>query len=227
MTSSIRNSHGRTLSQLAGFAGSFALLVLTPGVALGQHSHADHDGHHRHHAAAAVAGSGYTRAEARFEIPDVTLLDADGNKISLRSELDSAKPVLVNFIFTSCTAICPVMSATFSQVQRALGPETSKVRMVSISIDPEYDTPARLKEYATRHEAGPDWRMLTGKKETILAVARAFDAWRGDKMNHSPSTYLRAGGSKSWVRLDGFASAAEIVREYQGLVGGPLASNGR
>jgi protein SCO1/2 len=126
--------------------------------------------------------------------------------------------VVVNFIFTSCTAICPVMSVTFAQVQRALGKDVERPRMVSISIDPEYDTPARLREYAARHDAGPDWHMLTGSKESVLTVARAFDAWRGDKMNHTPSTYLRAGANKPWVRLDGFASPAEIVREYRGLV---------
>lgn len=221
MRADTRGSYRRNSRLIKTLLVSLAALALAPGVALGQHAH----DHHQHHAGA--GGSGFTRAEANYDIPDATLVDVNGNKVSLRSELDSGKPVVVNFIFTSCTAICPVMSVTFSQVQRALGAEMSKLRMVSISIDPEYDTPARLKEYAARHDAGPDWHMLTGKKETILAVARAFDAWRGDKMNHTPSTYLRAGANKPWVRLDGFASPAEIVREYRSLVGARLASNAK
>jgi protein SCO1/2 len=203
--------------------GPLAALTLAPAVALGQNAH----DHHQHHGGAAMPGSGYSRAAAQYEIPDVTLINGDGKQVSLRAELDSGSPAVVNFIFTSCTAICPVMSATFSQVERVLGADTNKPRIVSISIDPEYDTPARLKEYAMRHDAGPDWQLLTGRKETILSVARAFDAWRGDKMNHTPSTYLRAGPNKPWVRLDGFASPAEIVREYRTMLGTPLTANTR
>jgi protein SCO1/2 len=199
-------------------AVAMSALLLLPGPAAAQH----HD-HHHHHGASAP-GSGYTRAEVSYDIPDLTMVDMNGRKVSLRSELDTGGPVVVNFIFTSCTAICPVMSVTFAQVQRALGRDAERPRMVSISIDPEYDTPARLKEYAARHDAGPDWHMLTGSKEAILTVARAFGAWRGDKMNHTPSTYMRAGPDKSWLRLDGFASPAEIVREYRGLTGTRLTS---
>jgi protein SCO1/2 len=173
------------------------------------------------------ASPAYARAEARYEVPDVTLVDMNGTKVSLRSELDAGRPVVVNFIFTSCTAICPVMSATFGQVQQALGKDGQKPRIVSISIDPEYDTPARLREYAARLNAGPEWHLLTGSKEAILAVARAFDAWKGDKMNHAPTTYLRSPQGKSWIRLDGFASPAEIVREYRSLVGTRLSALAR
>jgi protein SCO1/2 len=195
-------------------------LLVVPGLAVAQHDH-------HHHHGAGVPGSGYTRVEANYAVPNVTLVDMDGKKVALRSELESGGPVVVNFIFTSCTAICPVMSVTFSQVQRVLSKDAERPRMVSISIDPEYDTPARLKEYAARHDASRDWHMLTGDKESILAVARAFGAWRGDKMNHTPSTYLRAGPSKPWLRLDGFASPAEIVREYRSLVGTRLSSLAR
>jgi protein SCO1 len=201
-------------------AFAVSALSLAPGQVAAQHDH-------HHHHGASTPSAGYTRAEASYTIPDVTLVDMNGNKTSLRSEIDSGRPVVVNFIFTSCTAVCPVMSVTFSQVQRTLGNEAERPLMVSISIDPEYDTPARLKEYAARHDAGPDWHMLTGSKESILTVARAFDAWRGDKMNHTPSTYLRAGANKQWLRLDGFASPAEIVREYRSLAGSRLSTLAR
>lgn len=159
---------------------------------------------------------GYVRTQANYTIPDVNLVDADGAGVSLRSAL-ADKPVILNFIFTSCGAICPVMSRTFSQVQSALGPERDKVRMVSISIDPEQDTPAVLKAYADKYGAGPQWEMLTGSLNDSIAVQRAFDVYRGDKMNHLPTTFLRARPGQPWVRLDGFASAADILREYRQL----------
>ncbi len=192
--------------------GALTLIALAP-VRTSAH---DHDAH-AHHMAAGTPG--YTRAEADYQVPDVQLLDANGAKVSLRSELDSGKPLILNFIFTSCTAICPVMSVTLSAVQSALGAEHRRLRIVSISIDPEYDTPARLKDYAARHRAGPDWHLLTGDKQVILEVARAFDAWRGDKMNHTPSTYLRAGANQPWVRVNGFTTPSELVREVHRVVG--------
>jgi protein SCO1/2 len=90
--------------------------------------------------------------------------------------------------------------------------------MVSISIDPEYDTPARLQNYAKRYKAGPEWQFLTGDLDTIMAVQQAFDAYRGDKMSHEPLTFLRASPRGPWVRIEGFASASELVREYRELM---------
>jgi protein SCO1/2 len=124
---------------------------------------------------------------------------------------------MMNFIFTSCTSICPVMSGFFSQVQSRFNKQGQHVRMVSISIDPEYDTPARLKDYARSFSAGADWLMLTGRLQDSIAIQRAFDAYRGDKMNHEPITYLRGGPEQSWLRLDGLASADELVAEYRHL----------
>jgi protein SCO1 len=175
---------------------------------------ADHHEHHHH--AMPGAQSAYVRTLASYTVPDVRLLDADGAGVALRRRLDD-KPVILNFIYTSCTAICPVMSATFSQVQAALGAERDAVRMVSISIDPEHDTPAALKSYAKKFAAGPQWQMLTGSLDSSIAVQRAFDVYRGDKMAHTPATFLRAGAGQPWVRLDGFASASTILREYRQL----------
>src|SRR5512145_522622 len=176
--------------------------------------------HHHHHHHAMADSSGYQRMSESYEIPDVGLVDAGGVNISLREVLSGDEPVMLNFIFTSCTAICPVMSATFRQVQEQLGEERSKVRMVSISIDPENDTPDRLKEYSARFGAGPQWRMLTGSVADSIAVQRAFGTFRGDKMNHAPATFLHMGDpGQPWVRLDGLASAADIVHEYHKLDG--------
>lgn len=200
----------RVLRVLAAL--SLGLVSFAPGAMAEDHSH-----HHHHHAMPA-AQDGYVRSQAAYTVPDVKLVDADGAGVPLRSALAGQdKPVILNFIFTTCGAICPVMSATFSQVQDALGPERDAVRMVSISIDPEEDTPSALKAYAGKYGAGPQWQMLTGSLNDSIAVQRAFDVYRGDKMSHQPATFLRAGRGQPWVRLDGFASAADILREYRQL----------
>jgi protein SCO1/2 len=194
----------------------FAILLLSGAMTSGARlAYAETEHHHHHHHAMADS---YQRSSATYTIPDIRLVDTDGAKVALRDGLGGDEPVMLNFIFTSCTSICPVMSATFQQVQEKLGDERRKVRMVSISIDPENDTPARLKDYAAKFQAGEQWRMLTGSIEDSIAVQRAFDAYRGGKMNHAPVTFLRAAGhDQPWVRLDGLASASDIIEEYRKL----------
>lgn len=177
-------------------------------------------GHAHCHPAAAAApdaapGSArYRRSEQRYAVPDVTLVDEAGRSVRLRELLAGEEPVMVNFIFTTCQVICPVMSRIFAGVQRELGAEAARVRLVSISIDPEQDTPERLRAYAARFGAGPGWTFLTGRTQDVVAVERAFDAYLGDKMNHRPVTLLRQRQDRPWVRLDGFASPADLAREY-------------
>jgi protein SCO1 len=124
--------------------------------------------------------------------------------------------VLLNFIFTSCTTICPVMSAGLSQYLSNLGAEQDQVRVVSISIDPENDTVEALRAYATRYHAPQSWRFLTGTPQAIEAVQRAFGTYRGGRFNHAPGTYVRAGVDAQWIALDGFASAEMLSHASMG-----------
>ena len=160
------------------------------------------------------------RSTAEYKVPAVTLLREDGKEISLPEELDDGRLVVLNFVFTDCATICPVMSQVFSSLQDKLGTNRNRVHLVSISIDPEQDRPARLAEYAKKLHAGPFWRHYTGTTQASVAVQRAFDAYRGDKMNHTPVTFLRAAPKGRWVRIDGFASADELANEVHDLLAG-------
>ena len=100
-----------------------------------------------------------------MSIPDVELLDQDGRKIHFYSDLVKGKTVAINFIFTTCTTICPPMGATFASVQKELGDRD--VQFISISVDPVTDTPERLKAWRAKFKAGPRWTLVTGEKEKI------------------------------------------------------------
>ena len=192
-----------------------AVAEQTAGDAKESTDEADPHAHHRH----MMESKTYSRSEHDYQLPDVELVNMAAEKTSLLDEVNVGKPVMVNFIFTTCTTICPVMSATFAQVQSELGDESDALRMVSFSIDPEQDTPERLREYAGRFNAGPQWQFLTGSLENSVAVQKAFDVYRGNKMNHEPTTLMKAAGSDTWVRIDGLARAADIVAEYHRLLG--------
>jgi protein SCO1/2 len=111
------------------------------------------------------------------------------------------------------------MTQILTQVQDKLGDERAKVHMVSVSIDPEYDTPARLLEYTRQNHTGPQWDFYTGSNDASIQVQKAFDAYRGGKMNHEAVVLLRGARGTQWLRLDGFASADQIISAYRSLAG--------
>ncbi|MFP4831981.1 SCO family protein [Paraburkholderia sp. BR10879] len=172
------------------------------------------DPHMHHHMMAGMT----TRTTAQYTLPSVDLVRDDGKTVSLVDELNDGRPVIVTFIYTTCTTICPMTSQTLEQFQNDLGDDRNKVHIVSISIDPEQDTPARLKAYAARFEAGPEWQHYTGTVEASIAAQRAFNVYRGDKMNHTPVAFLRAAPGKPWLRIDGFATPSELLAAYHDVV---------
>jgi protein SCO1/2 len=169
---------------------------------------------HSHHAAPAQL----RRSVVEYSLPSVNLLRQDGTRQSLRQALDDGRPVVMNFIYTTCTAICPVSSQVFMQLREMLGAERDQFNMASFSIDPEQDTPQRLAAYAKRFGAAGVWNHYTGRLEDCVAVQRAFDAWRGDKMNHTALTLMRSRPGKAWVRVDGFATPDQLMNECRGLL---------
>jgi protein SCO1/2 len=156
-----------------------------------------------------------TRSEVNIALPAVALQRDDGKRMTLVQALDDGRPVMLNFIYTSCTAICPVTSQVFVEFRERIGATRDKINMVSISIDPEQDTPRRLTEYATRFGSAGNWAHYTSSTAGSVDIQRAFAVWRGDKMNHQPTTFLRAAPGKPWVRLEGFVGPTALVDEFR------------
>jgi protein SCO1/2 len=160
----------------------------------------------------------YKKTMEDYQIPNVTLINQHNEKVNLVEYLKADKPVMVEFIFVTCTTICPIMSIGFTNLQKDLGPKSSEVRFVSISIDPAYDRPKVMREYLERYNAKPGWDFLTGRVEDIAMVMKAFDAYVADKMNHQPLTFMRSPKiDNKWVRLDGLMGGKDMLREYEAL----------
>src|SRR6202047_4723539 len=144
-----------------------------------------HAGHQPSPAATVV------RSTANYSVPPIKLVRDDGKSVSLADELNDGRPVVLNFIYTTCAGICPLASHIFSQLQYKLGADRDGVHLVSISIDPEEDTPARMREYAQRYGAGASLQRSPRTGAPSLAAQRAFEVYRGDKMGHTPVTLVR------------------------------------
>jgi protein SCO1 len=194
---------GSTLSVLVycGVAVSSAALMAA------EHVH-DH-GNHAHPAQDAPV----KRSMLDVKIAATPMVRQDGTSTTLSKELDGTKPTIVALIYTSCTTVCPVTSQILSKVQDLLGKELVNARILSISIDPEYDTPERLLAYGKKFDAMPQWQHYTGTQANSVAIQKTFQAFRGDKMNHIPLIFIHGGGKKSWVRMEGFPSAEQVVKE--------------
>jgi protein SCO1/2 len=162
--------------------------------------------------------AGVSISSVRYQMPAVQLVRESGQRVSLGRELDDGRPVVMNFIFTTCETTCPLSSQTFSAFQRLLGAERARVHMVSISIDPEQDTPARLRAYAKKFGAGPQWQHYTGTLDASLKAQQAFGAYRGDKMSHTPLTLIRAAPGEPWTRIEGFVTPDQLLQHYHALI---------
>ncbi len=176
---------------------------------------------HQADGGAATASSALTRRSAVYAAPAVELVREDGKTVRFVDEVNQDGPVVLNFIFTSCGTICPLASRTFAVVQDKLGARRERVRLMSVSIDPEQDTPARLAEYAAKYHAGPQWHHYTGTLAAVKTIQQAFDAYRGQKMEHAPVTLLRRAAGDHWIRFDGFVGADALLNEITPALAGP------
>lgn len=149
-----------------------------------------------------------------YVIPEITLVDQGGRRVSLSSQLDIDRPVVLDFVFTSCTTVCPISTARLSKLQAQLTRQRAKFRPISISIDPEHGTPEALRQYAQEFGAGPDWRFLTGDAASVLAVQKAFDAYRGGKTYHPALTFMRFPHDPRWLRFEGLVSADTLLHHF-------------
>ncbi len=196
------------------------IILIYPSVLAATENHRHGDSHggnmadHSQHQNMLINKGKYTVRKQQYNLPDIQLTDTAGKTTSLQAILHNEGAILLNFVFSSCTTICPSMSVIFSGVHSKLASSTPAVQLISISIDPEYDTPPVLKEYAENFNTDENWQFYTGRLADIIDLQKAFHVYRGNKMNHFPATLIRARQASDWVRIEGFASASDLVREY-------------
>ncbi len=181
--------------------GLAACLAPLAGLARDEHDHGDGMG---------WAASDSSQLLQAYVMPPVQLVDQDEVPTDLAVELQTPGPVLMNFIFTTCPGICPILSAVFAKTATLLGHRLSDVRLWSVSIDPDYDQPAQLRDYAKAFDAPPEWRFFTGEKHQVDAVRSAFDADSDNKMAHRALFLMRYQGS-SWLRFEGEVTGEQLA----------------
>jgi protein SCO1/2 len=154
-------------------------------------------------------------------IKDLAVQTQDGRTVRFYSELVKGRVVAVNFIFTSCTTVCPLMGVRFARLQQILGPRQD-ISLISVSIDPANDTPARLASWAKSMGARPGWTLVTGAKSDLDALARSLGVSSASPADHAPLVLIIDDRRGTWQRLDGLTDSAKLAR----ILGDTVASKG-
>lgn len=157
--------------------------------------------------------------------PDVTLLDQNSRARSLKSDVIGDRIVVMDFVYTSCTTVCPVVSAIMGEVQQKLGGKVGReVSLVSLTVDPVRDTPARLRDYARSRGAGAGWSWLTGSTTAVNDTLKGLGTWTPDFQDHPVVMMVGDGRSGKWTRFYGFADPAMLVAQVESLIAARAAT---
>jgi len=171
-------------------------------------------------AAAAPANDAAAEDKARNFFTDLEVIDQNGNKLRFYSDVLKDRVVLISFIFTNCQDYCPMVAKKLTQT-RALMADSIKdeVWYISISIDPERDTPEAMKKFAIKQMIDESrWIFLTGKKENLDYLVKKLGQYTQDVESHS--TLMLAGNTKTrhWTRVMPMVPAEGIAQQMRALV---------
>lgn len=199
---------------LAALAALAMALVTSPVSA----QHDNHD-HHTQHAKGAVKTVAAQRAT--FKLSETPLLDQHGRTLKFKSEALGERIAVIGFVYTTCTTVCPVVSAVMAQVQDKLGARLGRdVALVTVTVDPVRDTPARMKEYGAKLGSGAGWTWLTGPKPQVDEVLKVFGAYTPNFTEHPALVLVGDAKSGKWLRFYGFPTPEQLMAAVNELTAG-------
>jgi protein SCO1 len=151
-------------------------------------------------------------APRKAAVPDVELINQDGEKVRLHSDLVKGRVVALSFIFTSCTTICRTIGVNLGQVRKELGASLERdIALVSISVDPATDTPEKLKAWAKTFGAGPGWTLLTGDKDRVTQLLKKLESYTPDIQSHSPFLLIVNDRTGEWQRVNALETTPQKI----------------
>ncbi|MFP3939606.1 MAG: SCO family protein [Acidobacteriota bacterium] len=185
-------------------------------------------GDHSEHMARAAAAGGEPEQLSGLKVPDVEVVTQDGEKVHFYSDLVEDRVVAMNFVFTTCTTVCPPMGAIFGRLEQRLGERAGRdVHLISVSVDPSTDTPERLRDWAAKFGRTPGWTLVTGDKTTVNSLLKSLQVFTPDFEDHAPTVLLGNDTRGEWTRAYGLASPDRLAELLDGLAAPDAAAEGR
>jgi protein SCO1/2 len=144
---------------------------------------------------------------------DVLLVNQNGEKMRLYSDLLKGRVVIINSFFATCQGSCLPMNRNLEKVQEALSERMGKdLYIISISVDPTVDTPVSLKEYAKKVHAVPGRYFLTGDKQNVDFALSKLGQYVDDKQNHTNIFIIGNERTGLWKKAFGLAKSEDLVK---------------
>ena len=190
--------------------------LLLAMIALPTAAQSDEDPHAKHRAM--MKQNAQSAESVDIDLRDQMLLNQYGEDVMFVSDVIGDNIIVMDFVYTTCTTICPVLSALFTQVQTKLGDDVGdEIWLVSMSVDPIRDTPQRMKAYSAKHRAGEGWLWLTGPKPAVDDVLTGLGAYTTNFEDHPSMVLIGDGRTGEWKRLFGFPNPDRIVQIVKDL----------
>ena len=159
------------------------------------------------------------QSAAQKYFSDVQLVNQDGEKMRLYTDLLQGKTVIINSFFATCQGSCLPLMRNLQQVQESLGDRLGKdARIISISVDPTVDTPGALKAYAQKLKAKPGWYFLTGDKASVEFALKKLGQFVETKESHLNLFIIGNDRTGLWKKAFGLAKSEEIVKVVDSVV---------
>jgi protein SCO1 len=150
-------------------------------------------------------------------LPDVQLVSMLEKKSTLKNEIEADAPIIINFVFTTCSTICSVQTLVLSQAKQLFDNSLKNTKILTFTIDPDNDTPAQLRKFSSSFNIDTGWIFYTGTYDAMLHVQKFFNVYRGSKANHPPIILMKKNKTAPWVRMEGFPKPQDIVAQLHAL----------
>ena len=156
-------------------------------------------------------------ARVVLSVPDIEVVNQDGRHLRFNSQVIDGRIAIVTGFFTTCSSMCPITQEKLSQVAKLLGSRLGKdVVIVSVSVDAENDTPARMKNWAEKFHIGHGWTLLSGNRTEVDTLLKSLGLFVELRQRHQ-SALMIGSTATGWVRISSWTPSEKLAKLTESL----------
>lgn len=157
-------------------------------------------------------------APVALPVPDIEVVNQDGRHVRFNSQVVEGRIAIVTGFFTTCSSMCPITQEKLSQVAKLLGPRLGKdVVIVSVSVDAENDTPARMKDWGEKFHIGPGWTLLSGNRAEVDTLLKSLGLFVPLPQRHQ-SALMIGSTATGWARVSSWTSSEKLAKVVESML---------
>jgi cytochrome oxidase Cu insertion factor (SCO1/SenC/PrrC family) len=161
----------------------------------------------------------------KLPVPDLEVVDQNGHHLRFSSDVLKDRTAVINTFFTNCAAICPITQETFSKLAKSLSSRLGHdLVLISISVDPEHDTPERMKIWGQKFNVGKGWLLLSGNKAQTEELLKSLRLFAPGNQRHQTAVLI-GNRNTGWIRASGFASEQKLQKLVDDFATRTMAGN--